>query len=238
MRRSLCVPGLALVCLILVGCGHDSSPDAASSSPADVQAGGSAAAVSGAQPRPVQYWQCGDRRLGAEFDPGTGILTLSYEAGDLNLRGVEAASGARYADSLGNEFWSKGAEAMLTLAGAAPQQCARTEHASPWTEARARGATFRAIGNEPGWSVEVGGGEAPRLSAVLDYGERKLDVAAARPLAGGEGFVGGATDGTPVALRIARGSCSDGMSDAIYPVRAELEVGDARYTGCGRFLNR
>src|SRR5690606_41512251 len=46
-----------------------------------------------------------------------------------------------------------------------------------WKEAAARGVAFRAVGQEPGWYVEVGGSGAPGLHAVLDYGERTIDIA-------------------------------------------------------------
>lgn len=109
--------------------------------------------------------------------------------------------------------------------------------ASPWDAARSRGIGFRAVGNEPGWLVEIGMGEAPALHAELDYGQRRLDIAHAQPLDDGSGFGATAADGTRVELRIERGACSDGMSDLEYPASAELVVGTASYHGCGRFLS-
>ena len=111
-----------------------------------------------------------------------------------------------------------------------------TALASPWEQARTRGITFRGIGNEPGWLVEVGAGEAPALHAELDYGERKIDVAHARPLTGATGYAGITGDGIEVKLQLRHADCSDGMSDETYPASTELKVGDKTYTGCGRFL--
>lgn len=107
---------------------------------------------------------------------------------------------------------------------------------SPWEDAKARGIVFRGVGNEPGWFVEVGQGNAPTLRATLDYGERKLEVTGATPLSSTYGYGGNAADGTLVVLRIKRESCSDGMSDARYPASADLKVGEQAYRGCGRFL--
>lgn len=106
----------------------------------------------------------------------------------------------------------------------------------PWEDARQRGVAFRAVGNEPGWYAEVGAGAAPSLHAVLDYGERTLDVVKLQPLSGLLGYAGSTETGQPVRLLLERRPCNDGMSDARYPVAARLEVGDARWQGCGRFL--
>jgi uncharacterized membrane protein len=111
-----------------------------------------------------------------------------------------------------------------------------TPQASPWEQARTRGIVFRGIGNEPGWLVEVGTGGTPALHAELDYGERKIDVAHARPLTGTTGYAGTTGDGVEVQLQLQRGDCSDGMSDETYPVSAKLSVDDKTYAGCGRFL--
>jgi len=109
---------------------------------------------------------------------------------------------------------------------------------SVWDEAKARGVTFRGIGTEPGWMVEVDRGDAPELRAELDYGERKIIVPNAQGISSTPGFGGKTADGTDVVLRIERASCSDGMSDETYPAAIKLAVGDKTYSGCGRWLDR
>ena len=103
-------------------------------------------------------------------------------------------------------------------------------------QARARGITFRGVGNERGWLVEVGAGETPALHVELDYGERKIDLAHVQRLSGAPGYTGTTSDGVEVGLQLQHGDCSDGMSDQTYPVSAKLSVGDKTYAGCGRFL--
>lgn len=111
------------------------------------------------------------------------------------------------------------------------------EPASPWDAAAARGVAFRAVGNEPGWYVEVDGGAAPALRATLDYGDRELEVPRAIALDGDAfGYHGIASDGSRVVLRIRREACSDGMSDRAYDTSVTLDVGAATYRGCGQFL--
>ena len=81
-----------------------------------------------------------------------------------------------------------------------------------------------------GWSA----GKAPGLRAELDYGERKLDLAATQATAAG--FAGNSSDGIRVDLAIRREACQDGMSGQAFPAAAQLTVGDRVYRGCGRFL--
>lgn len=105
-----------------------------------------------------------------------------------------------------------------------------------WKQAAQRGVAFRAVGQEPGWYVEVGGGDAPALHAVLDYGERTLDAAGVEQLDGGQGYRGTTGDGTEVLVRTMDGPCFDGMSGHRFPTTVELTVGETTYNGCGAHL--
>lgn len=186
-------------------------------------------------PMQMLHYQCGDLLMSART--GRDEAQLSFSGRDILLPHVAAGSGAKYDDGKGNTFWSKGEEAMLTLEGKEQGACTRSERASPWVDAQSRNIGFRAVGNEPGWYVEVGRGEAPALHALLDYGEREIDVANAKPMTGEiTGFRGTATDGTAIELRIARAPCNDGMSGEAFEASAELLVADRSYKGCGAYL--
>src|SRR5262245_54816976 len=82
------------------------------------------AACAGDEPRgttPRTVYQCGDLEVTATFDEPDKVA-LVFGGTTLALPRVPAASGARYADGMGNEFWSKGG-AMFTLAGQPPRSC-------------------------------------------------------------------------------------------------------------------
>ena len=85
----------------------------------------------------VAHFRCGDLAVGARFDNARGELVLTPAARRLVLPQAPAASGARYADAQGNEFWNKGQRANLTLDGAR-LDCAVTGQVSSWDEARSR----------------------------------------------------------------------------------------------------
>ena len=203
-------------------------------------------ASAGDAPRPAAqlqraHWTCDGMTFEAAFDIEGRRAELALPDGTLSLPLALSASGARYLDHRGNEFWTKGDSGTLTRDGGKKIDCVRQDapraKGSPWEDAKARGIAFRAIGTEPGWILEVGRGERPSLHAELDYRERVLDVAAMQPLSGLLGYVGAATDGTRVRLVLERRACSDGMSDDTYPVAVRLEAGDRSYGGCGRFLS-
>ncbi|MBO9717952.1 MAG: MliC family protein [Pseudoxanthomonas sp.] len=78
---------------------------------------------------PVEtHWQCGDQRVVARYDPAAQALTLIHERGQLTLPQSVSASGARYADANGNEFWSKESGAMLTLSGTPARECSQVQN--------------------------------------------------------------------------------------------------------------
>lgn len=185
-------------------------------------------------------WTCGGVTFDAVFDARAGRVDLALPDGALSLPLARSASGARYVDHRGNEFWTSGSRGTLTRASGGRGDCVRQDAApatgSPWEQARARGIAFRAVGNEPGWLAEVGPGGSPALHAVLDYGERTVDVASLQPLSGLLGYAGTSRGGNRVRLVLERRACSDGMSDATYPVAATLEVDGQAWRGCGRFL--
>jgi putative lipoprotein len=189
-------------------------------------------------PVETTHWQCGDLRIATRFNDETlGAITLMFSGRRLALREATAASGARFADDAGNEFWSRGRDVTLKLAGKDKAACTKTKQPSPWNEAEARGVAYRAAGNEPGWFAEVFGGTESTLRATLDYGERKLEVARTQKLAGDDvGFQGKTADGTAVVLRIEPKSCADGMSGEEFEATAQLEVADNIYRGCAAFL--
>lgn len=107
----------------------------------------------------------------------------------------------------------------------------------PWDEARARGVVFRAVGNEPGWYVEVDGGDAPAMRLFLDYGERPIAFERTTIMPDPLGFRGVRGE-VAAELRLYPERCADGMSGEEFAVRAELIVNGAEYRGCGQFLQQ
>ncbi|WOB25818.1 MULTISPECIES: MliC family protein [Xanthomonas] len=117
----------------------DTSPAAASGGPASPPPIGTDASVTGPLPRPAHAappapaslagpvdavpWRCGTRAITTRFDPATDAVQLSVEGRTLTLLSAQAASGARFADAQGNQFWEHAGEATLSLAGGEAVKC-------------------------------------------------------------------------------------------------------------------
>lgn len=183
-------------------------------------------------------FQCGELALGATFDDGGETVRLSYSGQRLELPAVDAASGVRYADDAGNEFWSGGAdETALILAGQERRSCVRSNRPSPWDVAADNGVAFRAVGQEPGWLVELEegvDGQGPAVTAHLDYGQRLIEATGLAHE--GDSWSGQATDGTEVTLTVEERECVDPMSGERFRTAANLTVGGEQYQGCGAWL--
>lgn len=202
---------LSLVALLLVACGR--SPDEA---------------VPLEDPR--EFWACD----GYEFalQRGDGIVALTLPGRDVELAAVGEARERRYArNEIALEFTAD--DALRLTVGLEDHACAPKVWGGPWQRAQAEGVEFRAVGQEPGWFVEITpGGD---LTAVLDYGERTITLPAPEvtPLVGGARGYQAEGDGQIVQLVIEPLTCFDSMSGHVHPETVTLAVDGQRYPGCG-----
>ncbi len=128
-----------------------------------------------------------------------------------------------------------GALAMTADSGA--QLVFRRQESASLQDARARGVDFRGIGQEPGWVVEVT--EGGKITAVLDYGAKTLELPAPPPATAEDGAVvyDASTDIDHLILHIRQKICIDAMSGESHPSTVELVVNDKPYKGCGDWLD-
>jgi uncharacterized membrane protein len=222
-----------LIALILTGCNRPADPQAGQASSPDsaVNPPAAQAALPSDVPAAMVY-DCGDLAITGTF--GAGKVDLSFADGrTLTLPLVPSGSGARYADDQGNQLFAKGPEATLTVLGEADRTCATQDVGTLAADTAALGATFRARGNEPGWTAEVQLRDRPSMHVEVDYGNTKLDIAQANE--DETGWSGTTSDGTQVALRVERVECLDDMSGEKFEAQAALSVAGEEYRGCGRF---
>jgi len=106
-----------------------------------------------------------------------------------------------------------------------------------WLEARARGVTFRAVGQEPGWLLELNQNDTMRV--VVDYGARELTFALPEPAVDSTTWVTtyrARSDGHTVRVDIRDEPCADVMSGERFGATVQLVLDGVRYDGCGRAL--
>ena len=102
-----------------------------------------------------------------------------------------------------------------------PQVVAPTDPAAPFRQ------DFVLAGNEPFWRLDVKG-----TSLVLTRPEPEPAVTATGATLAASSGKATWTSQTLVAT-VAAKTCSDGMSDRVYPYEAEVKVGDLVLKGCG-----
>ncbi|HVK50366.1 MAG TPA: MliC family protein [Pseudoxanthomonas sp.] len=125
MRHSN-LPLSLLLAAALAACQQTPAPPAATPAPQSPTAAAAPTepSIPEQQGQTTTYlYQCGELAVTASFH-GDDDADLTFNGRVLKLPRVVSASGARYADTGGNEFWSKGdVEAILTLAGEAQRSC-------------------------------------------------------------------------------------------------------------------
>lgn len=106
---------------------------------------------------------------------------------------------------------------------------------SVWHRAKLRGVAFRAIGQEPGWLLEIKNGT--EILLVTDYGQNRNSFPYVEPVVYQEErrtqFVL-ESDGVTVEIRGQR--CTDVMSGEEFEVSVSIIMTDRRLEGCGRAL--
>ena len=182
-------------------------------------------------------WECdGGLTLRMKNLYREGAITLEMHEGPRKLPQVVSASGAKYSDG-SLTFWTKGSEASFERAGAPPVQCREARAQSLLADARERGVIWRGLGNEPGWTVEIGPGK--RMSYVTSYGEQRYDVEATTERGGDEIGVHIFIAETPAGrlkVSVAKEPCADDMSGEAFDHRMVVEHGDRTYRGCATEL--
>jgi len=137
------------------------------------------------------------------------------------------------------------ATACAPTASEAPPATSAASPASPatpaieastdaWANARAAGIDFRAIGQEPGWLLEIDDGG--RMTLQYDYGESRADFATPTPNTSQE-FVTvyeARAGQDTVNVTIRRAPCQDAMSGENFPARVTVRINDRTLEGCGK----
>ena len=125
----------------------------------------------------------------------------------------------------------------LAAAGCAgPPVAEAPGRVDPWDEARRRGIEFRALGQEPGWFLEVDEGRSMRL--VYDYMERTATtVAPQRRTERDRTIYDAASQSDRLEVTVEPRVCHDGMSGFEFPDTVTVNINGRELRGCGRRLN-
>lgn len=178
----------------------------------------------------VFVYDCADSlRLSAHVTPDSAWIFLPDTA--LRTKPVRSGSGARY-EAGPYLFWSKDDEALLQLREGSLMKCTTMPREKAWQAARLRGVDFRALGQEPGWYLEIRKGQ--QMKYVGNYGRDTLIVSSPKAEENPQKNV---HEAPSLKVEITSQECTDAMSGFKFPQTVRLTVEGNTYTGCGRFLN-
>jgi len=169
---------------------------------------------------------CGAERIAVAIDGTTVRLTAA--GATYVLQQTPVASGARYEaeGDAGTWFWNRGDVASLRLRGRGYPECVAVAGA-PSADA----GSFHAIGHEPGWRLDIRGGQ---LTLVTDLGQNKISVPApyAEAFAGGRRYIASSA-GRPIVATILDSPCSDSATGLPRPFSVSVEFAGQTLRGCG-----
>lgn len=183
----------------------------------------------------VFVYNCGDTlQFTAHVTKDSTWLFLSDTT--LKVMPVKAGSGARYE---GNSYlyWSKGNEAILQKPKGAFMTCQSVPEERSWAAAKLRGVDFRALGQEPGWVLEIQ--KEDQLKYVGNYGADTLIVELPVPDTDHQGrrtVYRAKSAQQTLELVIADTPCTDNMSGFDFRQTVTVTVDGETYRGCGRYL--
>jgi putative lipoprotein len=198
-----------------------------------VQAVATDAPAAPAAPSVVHVYRCnGTLYAGDQMDDA---VMLHFKDQARHLTRQKSASGAKYGDGQVT-FWSKGREATLSYSGQ-DQHCDTVDGVSAGERAKLRGVSFRGMGQEPGWYVEVAPGRD--ILFVGDYGEISAIAPVPPPITEpGRGLTEyyAMSGDTELSVRIQDKACTDSMSGEAFEATVHVRYGTKDYEGCGRSL--
>lgn len=231
LQFSRLVIGLLIVVFF---CGCSSEED---DTPKDLQKETSQAVLpnfSSVSTSDVFVYECGDSlQFTAHVTSDSTWLFLPDTT--LKVLPVSTGSGARYE---GNAylFWSKEQEAILQKPRGSFLTCQAVPQEKSWQAAKLRGVDFRALGQEPGWHLEITNGKHIRY--VGNYGQDTVYTPVPDPQTEQQRTVYQVdTEDHRLEVEIIDKPCTDSMSGFELRSTVSVTIDGTTYRGCGRILN-
>ena len=179
-------------------------------------------------PTAIIRFDCDTLALTATFHDDHVLIEVPEQRA-LTLPRAVSASGARYGNG-STTFWNKGREATLERHGRT-EIC--RERREPWQEAAERGVDFRAVGQEPGWFLEIDREKQIRL--VYDYAEHQIITAVPAPTIKGTSTIYDAmAESHRLTILVEDAPCTDAMSGEAFPRSVSVTIDSRTMRGCGR----
>jgi len=131
-----------------------------------------------------------------------------------------------------------GQTAEITIAGRKLANCKNNPRAAVWEAAKLRGVSYRAIGQEPAWVLEIDRDKGFLL--VTDYGQNRQQFPYREAVSDAvqrTGSYSSELDGERIDITITGKSCHDSMSGEAFSSQVEIGWREQTLRGCGRALH-
>jgi uncharacterized membrane protein/membrane-bound inhibitor of C-type lysozyme len=189
-------------------------------------------------PKPQTYvFECEDKySFVARHENQVVWLFLPHKT--VNLHQAPSDSGLKFCDGK-NTFWLENNNATLAYGNEYYQDCPNNRARAIWEHAKLNGVDFRAVGNEPGWYMEIY--ESNKLLFVADYGEVRYDdfylpEPEVFPHARKTIYIF-AIDEHELEITIEGKLCHDTMVEEQYESKVTVNLDGKKYHGCGKPLH-
>ncbi|MGB5613156.1 MAG: hypothetical protein WBM67_10920, partial [Sedimenticolaceae bacterium] len=146
---------------------------------------------------------------------------------------IPAVTGSRYRDADFEINIHRQAAQLASPAGGV-ELCRNDPRRAVWERAKLDGAAFRAVGNEPGWSLEIIAGD--RIVLTTDYGASRVEVPFTEP------YVDQINRRTrwdlgELIVDVMGRPCRDSMSGELFDTEVSVQWQGRTLRGCGRALH-
>ncbi len=151
----------------------------------------------------------------------------------LALQKVPSSSGLKY-EKEGIHYFSKGYEASLETPNIKYTNCSNNRYKAIWEDAKLRGNDFRAIGNAPGWYLEIAE-DGAKTVLVTEYGNEKYELDLGKAFRSSQSTrykIKGFID-----ILIENKRCNDSMTGKSFESSVSIKLNKKRYKGCGKSLH-
>ena len=173
-----------------------------------------------------------------ERDYNGAIAWVFLPGETVKLPVVVSASGAKFSDGK-ITYWSSKDGALLEYNGKEYKHCKVNRKQSIWEDAKLRGVDFRAVGNEPGWTLEIRNSE--QILFVTNYGQDRYVFPAPEPVSNAATHTTEyktSADGKALTVTLKGKRCDDTMADdETYPTTVTIQFDGRHYMGCGTPLH-
>jgi len=155
----------------------------------------------------------------------------------IRLPHTPSASGAKFHDK-SSTFWSKGQEAYLKVNNKIYQGCKNNRSKAIWEHAKLNGVDFRAVGNEPGWHLEIM--NQNRIVLTTDYGQshyifKAPDPVINKPASSARYTMQNELHKLTVIIKLEQ--CHDTMSGQSFDSAVKVILDGVQFNGCGKSLH-